>query len=132
MTAGNIPVDDNNKPRTSGVQKAHLIYIETGPDTTLPKWDTAWVDGTAFSTSVVRIIQEKVEIGKTKSGEKDVVIQPAEGNILWQIMLNPLQVAHKANEHISKNAVVLSGVWKKRRVNYDIKEETELAPVFGE
>ena len=47
-------------------------------------------------------------------------------------MLNPLQVAHKANEHISKNAVVLSGFWKKRRVNYGIKEETELATVFGE
>ena len=57
ITAGNIPVDQNNNPTTSGVQKAHLVYIETKADVLKPIWDTAWVDGVANSIEPIKIIQ---------------------------------------------------------------------------
>src|SRR5215204_347490 len=66
ITAGNIPVDQNNNPTTSGVQKAHLVYIETRADVIKPIWDTAWVDGVANSIQPIKIVQDKFSPGKTK------------------------------------------------------------------
>jgi len=135
ITAGNIPVDRNNNPTTSGVQKAHLVYIETKADVIKPIWDTAWVEGVANSIEPIKIIQDKVSLGKTKDENTTVEITPAEGNILWQLLLKPLpgikphdRISEKQNE----NSIILSGLWNNKPVEFAIKKETELATIFSE
>ena len=133
MTAGNIPVDENNRPLTSGVQKIHLVYIETNIDEK-PAWDTAWIEGKTYSTQLLKIAQDQIIIGKLKDGERDVIIQPEPGNILWQLMLTPVQQTQNSYALSTKdqNDILLRGIWKNKRVLYKVKGQTELATVFGE
>jgi hypothetical protein len=135
VTAGNLPVDNAGRPTVPGVKNDHLIFIEMKEG--LPQWDTAWIEGRAYAVLHFKLEGEraKVRLGKTKDGDRDVTFQPDEGNSLWQLMLKALQKAQPSGDvydKTKKNAVVLSGVWKKKRVVYGIKEETELATVFSE
>lgn len=133
MTAGNIPVDENNRPLTSGVQKIHLVYIETKTDEK-PAWDTAWIEGKTYATELLKITQDQINIGKIKDGDKDVIVQPQPGNTLWQVMFTPVPPTNFSKTLSTKNPteILLRGFWKNERVIYKVKGQTELATVFGE
>jgi hypothetical protein len=130
ITAGNIPVDHNNRPTTSGVQTVHIIYIETAPMQE-PVWDTAWVEGKPFSIQMLKIPGNKATIGKTKDEQKEVMVQAAAGNMLWQLLLTPISSSTKSLTS-KKAPILLRGKWKGKRVMYEIKKHTELATIFAE
>ena len=135
ITAGNIPVDHNNSPTTSGVQKAHLVYIETKADEKKPTWDTAWVEGVAYGIEPIRIVQDVISLGKTKDESTNVEIKATNGNVLWQLLLKPLAATATFNTIIDKTGehpIVLRGVWNNKQVQFIIKEEIELATTFSE
>jgi len=134
MTAGNIPVDENNQPLSSGVQKIHLLFIETKVQEA-PNWDTAWIEGKGYTTELLKITQAQLNIGKIKDGTEEVIIKPDNGNTLWQAMLTPVQQNQQFSYSLSTNnpkEILLMGTWKNKRVIYKIKKQTELATVFGE
>ena len=133
MTAGNIPVDDQNRPQIKGVQRTYLIYLEMEDTISKPQWDTAWVDSTAFSIAALKIAQENITIGKTAFDQQDVTLKAQPGNTLWQLLLTPLphslQLAETQNK-LESNKVVLVGTWKGKNVSYTIKEIVELERIF--
>lgn len=134
-TAGNIPVDQNNQPLSTGVQQTHFIYIETPNDIVKPVWDTAWVNGAAYFIEPFKIIANEVQLGKVKDGEEEISFTAEPGHALWQLMLKPVTLTAPAQQEMEQTLpamVLLSGIWKGKKVTYRIKEETELATVFGQ
>lgn len=131
ITMGNIPVDQNNFPTMSGVQEAHLVFLET-TSIAQPAWDTAWIRGNAYSIKHYKIEEEKLNLGRTKDSDIEIKIVADQHNTLWQLLMTPLKQSRYEKETAKKNSIVLSGLWRGKRVYYTIKEETELAPIFGE
>ncbi len=67
-TAGNIPVDQNNNPTSSGVRKNHIIYVETDSSKRpIPKWETAWVEGVSYSIEQIAVKNAEVNLGALKN-----------------------------------------------------------------
>jgi len=135
MTAGNIPVDENNQPLTSGVQKVHLVYIEARADLPEPIWDSAWIDGSAYLIRPIKLLQDKIDLGKTKEGGQNITLQAEKENALWQLMLNPLlriEYNEEQDKKIKEHSIILTGLWKNKRVNYTIKNQIELETIFGQ
>ena len=136
ITAGNIPVDQNNNPTTSGVRKNHIIYVETGSSSeTIPEWQAAWVEGIPFNVEPIVIKKGEVHLGPLKNETKEVVIKSKKGNQLWQLMLGnkiELEADSTLKELTQKNKIVITGKWKGSPFNYPIAEEQQLAKTFGE
>ena len=135
MTAGNIPVDNQGRPQSSGIQTAHLVYLELADTIDKPQWDTAWIKGTAYTIQPFKITQLPVTPGKVKETQEPVNLTAGPGNSLWQLLLTPLTKATPTEEIITKmkqHPIVLSGWWRGKKAMYTIKEQTELETVFGE
>ena len=133
--AGTIPVDQQGKPQDNGVKKTYLIYLEIEDTVSKPRWDTAWIGNSAFTIAPFKIEQDSITIGKTATNQESVSLSARPGYILWQLLLTPLLRSPQSNT-LSKNAatdeVVLSGLWKTKRVRYSIKGVTELEKLFME
>ncbi len=136
ITAGNIPVDQNNTPTSSGVRKNHIIYVETQSNSeTTPEWQAAWVEGVSYNIEPIVIQKAAVHLGPLKNGTEEVVVKAKKGNQLWQLMLGKkmdLQPDSTLKALIQKNKIVITGKWKGSPFNYPIEAEQQLAKTFGE
>lgn len=133
QVAGTIRADDQGRPQSSGISKAHLIYIETRDGQPLPEWETAWVEGQPFAIRPVEVKQE-VHLGQTKEG-KEVVVNARPHQQLWQLVLLPAPSAvpdSKIKKDIRQNPVVLTGSWKNKPFHYGIHEVQSLESIFGQ
>lgn len=135
QTAGTIRVDDQNRPQSKGVKKIYLIYLEMEDTISKPQWDTAWIEGAAFSIQPLKIEQENIVIGKTATDQKEISLTAKPGYRLWQLLLTPISFSTQINDiqdQTKEPAVTLSGSWRGEKVNYKIKGVTELERVFME
>lgn len=135
VTAGNIPVDQQNRPQTKGVQRTYLLYLEIEDTINQPQWDTAWVNSAAFTIQPLKIGKDSITIGKTSTDQKTVSLKAASGYSLWQLLLTPAASFTQNSEgqdEPAENRILLSGLWKGKRVNYHIKEMIELERIFME
>lgn len=132
---GTIQVDENGRPRNSGVYKTHLIYIETAADQPSPEWDMAWINGQPYTIKPVEVTQTGMSIGQSKDN-KEVVLNPQPGNKMWQLVLspNPISVPQDSvlKEDYQKNPIVLTGKWKDKNFKYKISKEEQLAAQIGQ
>jgi len=135
QTAGTVPVDDQNRPQSKGLKKTYLIYLEMEDTISKPQWDTAWIEGAAFSVEPLKIEQENIVIGKAAADQKEIALSAKAGSVLWQLLLTPISFSTQTSDIQDKTkelAVVLSGTWKGEKVKYKIKEVTELERTFME
>jgi hypothetical protein len=134
IIAGTIQTDEFNRQRNSGINTVHLIFVETKSNNPSLEWTTAWIDQKAFLIKPVLIHQPKIEIGKSKDDQENVVITPSPGNRLWQLVLSPASsVADTLPvEAIKTNAVVLTGKWKNKKFIFPIAKEEQLASSFSQ
>ena len=134
QVAGTIQTDDNGRPKSSGVSKVHLIYVETATDKEAPAFSTAWVDGKAYEVRPVEVKQDSLQIGTAKDDDEPVIIHATEGNTLWQLVLLPkTDVVPDSTivKVIQNNPVVLTGKWNGESFRYKIKKVERLSPAFG-
>ena len=135
MTAGNIPVDDQNRPQIKGVQRTYLIFLEMKDTISKPLWDTAWIKNVGFLIQALKIEQDKIKIGRTAADQKEVNITPQPGSSLWQLLLTPLpnipQTIDPQNK-LDGSEIILKGEWQGKQANYTVKEVVELEKLFME
>jgi hypothetical protein len=133
--SGTIQVDENGRPRNSGVYKTHLIYIETAADQPSPEWDLAWINGQPYTVKPVEVAQNGISIGQSKDN-KEVILNSQPGNKLWQLVLspNPVTVPQDSTikENFQKTPIVLTGKWKNKKFKYKISKEEQLATQYGQ
>jgi hypothetical protein len=127
-TAGNIFVDENGNPRNKGVTKDYLIYIET-KGTTLPQWETAYIDGLPYSIRTVEVTTTPVKLGPLKGKKEAVTVNKSPGNRLWQLAFTPQQT--EMVQTASTQAITLSGTFRNKSFNYRITKIQELAKRFN-
>jgi len=134
ITAGNISVDDQNRPQTKGVQRNYVLYIETEA-TGQPLWDTAWINGEAFTIQPLKITTDSIVIGRTAKSLETVSLKPRSGYSLWQLLLTPSLSSTQHNDPQEKRAkteILLLGGWKGKRVKFREKNIIELERIFME
>ena len=129
--AGTIPVDDNGRPRQSGVSEEHLVFVETDSAKPAPVFATAWVKQKPYAVRPVQIPQPAQPIGKTTAG-KEIILAPKAGHTLWQLVLMPTnESTAKASltEKILQNQFVLTGTWQGKDFVYAFNKEERLEPL---
>ena len=135
QTAGNIPVDHQNRPQTSGIKRTYLIYIELKDTISKPQWDTARINDITFIVQPLKIGQDSLRIGNSVNGQTPIILSPKDGYVMWQLLLTPIvsstQPSDAQDKWISTD-VILSGVWSGERVKFRIKEIKELERIIME
>ncbi len=130
--AGIVRADDNNKTLNSGVSKEHLIYLESSPLKGQPSIESVLIDAQSYKAQPVEVQGGSISLGKLKNEEKEISIQAAPGNQLWQLVLSPSKTSAdslKNNNH-EAGMVVLKGMWNEKPFTYKIKKQQQLAAVL--
>ena|SRR6185369_6221572 len=122
---GNIPVGEDGKPLKKYPTVIHHVFIETTAKTKID-WKTAWKDGKSFSITKTEMTSFPVELGKEKSGEKEVRISPVKGNKLWQLQLNLQDKTTKSPIKAKEGEIILQGIYNGKKIYKRIEKEIEL------
>jgi len=128
-TAGNIAVDENGHPVSSGVSTDFLIYIET-KGTTLPQWETAYIDGLPYSIRTAEVTSTPVKLGSLKGQNEPITITKGPNTQLWQLLLSPQHTESRQTGKV--NTLTLSGEFRNKKFTYRITRVQELAKRFNQ
>jgi hypothetical protein len=131
--AGTIRVDDQGKPKNSGIFKTYLIYVETDASQPLPKWEHAWVEGGGYAIRPVEVTQD-LALGNTEK-EQEVRLKVRSHKRLWQLVLSPAPFFPPDStvaKAVRDNPVVLTGRWKNKPFHFTIKKIQPLGSTFGQ
>jgi hypothetical protein len=125
-------VDDQDKPKNSGIIQTYLIYVETDANQPLPVWKHAWVEGQGYAIRPVEVKQD-MTLGKTKK-EQEVVLKIQPHKRLWQLVLSPAPSSPDSTvaKAVKGYPVVLTGQWKNKPFHYTIKKIQPLESTFGQ
>ncbi|HYH14147.1 MAG TPA: hypothetical protein VD794_02940 [Flavisolibacter sp.] len=129
-TAGNIQTNETGAPLNKGVTKEFLIYLET-KGSTLPQWETAYIDGLPYTIRTVEVTQSPVNLGPLKGQKSTVTITKGSTNRLWQLALTPQEPTTARQPAGGTQAIILSGTYRKKNINYRIAKVQELAKRFN-
>ena len=83
---GNIPVDENGRPRKMPPNIERFIYVEVA-GTKMPLVESVLFNNTAFKTNLTRINGSRVVAGKNAANGQDFILTSKKGNTLWKIEL---------------------------------------------
>jgi len=122
---GNIPVGEDGKPLKKYPTITHHIFVETTSKTKIT-WKTAWKDGKTYSISTTQVTQFPVALGKKKTNEEEITINPSKGNKLWQLQLNAQQKTTKCPVKIKAGEIILQGLYNGKNIYKKIDKEIEL------
>jgi hypothetical protein len=121
---GNIPVDENGKSLFNGPDTLITIYIEiSGKE---PEWKTAWYNNSSYAVSSSLISQTTYEAGTKKTDGKKVILKPAAGNKLWQLILQRDNDKIKIPQKIRSGEILLSGKYRDKNFLYKINSLFQL------
>jgi hypothetical protein len=121
---GNIPVDDNGHPLRHYPDTAHVIYIETFK--AAPVWKRAWINGKAFSVSLINTSSTAIEVGAINENGKMIKLIPQKGNKIAQLELSSSSQPTKQPKKTRKNEILLQGIFNKQTIYITICCETKL------
>lgn len=88
MMPGNIPVDDNGRPRQVNPVYSISVFAETGAGAVY--WDSVRVDGHTYRVEAVAITNLPFSPGRKQSTQKPLEINPKKGATAWQLVLTPI------------------------------------------
>ena len=124
---GNIPVDEKGNALLNSSDTIHFIFIETKKEDSLIV-HTAWDDKQSFSVNIFPVEEKMLDVGKTKTDEKKVIIQTLTENRLWKLELQPQGGANYHPTIVAPGIIILEGEYKGRDFKLKIKNHTELLP----
>jgi hypothetical protein len=122
---GNIPVGEDGKPMKKYPTVVHHIFVETTSKTKID-WKTAWKDGKSYSISKKEITEFPLVVGKKKSDQEEVKINPSKGNKLWELQLTAQEKATKSPLKTKRGEIILQGIYNGKKIYKRIEKENEL------
>ena len=103
-----------------------VIYLETSSQ--LISWDTAWQNEQPYLITALHIAQTPFHAGFVRGGNQ-VILTPADGNFLWQLQLFRTGPALLNGKTITKDAIILKGMFKGKYTFLKTGPLIELAPM---
>jgi hypothetical protein len=124
---GNIRVDREGNSLYHGPAIVNTIYIETKGSPV--KWIVAWKGGQSFSVVTTEIKERPFEAGTEKETNEKILLKPAPGNKLWQLVLVKDETSSKVPSKIKSARIILQGKWGGKKIYQKIDRQVELAAV---
>ena len=115
---GNIPVDQNGNSLYKGPDTLITIYAEISGKG--PEWKTAWYHNVSYTVSSSLVLQTPYEAGTRAIDGKKVILKPAAGNKLWQLILQKGNDKIKLPQKIRSGEILLSGKYRDKNFLYKI------------
>jgi len=129
-SGGNIEVDENGNPLSSGSGSVHTLYAEvTGKSS--PTWEKVYTSNGNFVVQTEPIPSGKINVGKRKSDSKNVLISAKRGATLWKLELVPSKVKTPANigKLLKKHQVVITTSFRNKQILHVVTKEIVLQPI---
>jgi len=129
-SGGNIEVDENGNPLTSGSGTVNSLFAEvTGKSS--PSWEKGYTSHGKFVLQAEVIPSGRVNGVKKKSDSKNVLISAKRGATLWKLELVPSKVKTPANigKLLKKHQVVITTSFRNKQILHVVTKEIVLQPI---
>lgn len=93
-----------------------IVYIETSKR--LINLDTAWQNEQPYLLTSIPINQVPFHAGLIKNGG-EVIISPAEGNLLWQLQFQRIRTNLKPKFEIAAEEIFIKGNYKGKKISWN-------------
>ena len=128
---GTIMMDDNGNPVKPNMIIHRFIYIENKGNTK-PDIESVQYKNEILTVLVLPVNSSPEEAGKKKMNGEKILLNPAKGNTLWKLELQPLDPKKKINSASSVNKIIINEIKDRKHLKFIMDRDTELqGPMYG-